>query len=49
MRFLNVVTALWIVSRAVVAIPIDARYAIEQRGSDHRSITPKVFIIDMVG
>ena len=48
MWFLNIVAALWIVLETAIAIPIDARYAIEQRDIDHHPITPKVFIIDMV-
>lgn len=48
MGFLYTVAALWIVSRTAIAIPVDARHAIDQRGEDRHPVAPKVFIIDMV-
>ena len=48
MGFLNIVAALWIVSRTAIAVPFTARHAIEQRNEDYQPVTPKVFLIDMV-
>ena len=48
MGYLNIVTALWIILRSAIAIPIDARHVIRQRNKDYHLTTPKVFIINMV-
>lgn len=48
MWFQTIVAALWIISKTALAIPINARYAIERRENDDHPINPKVFIIDMV-